>query len=217
MLSPSTCCSSGLWLLLDYLEELLLPAQLCRCRYLLAWGVPHQQPSKSGGLADEHEGIPPITLLLVSWRPCPCHSPPCGHAMLIPSISASIHIFRIKSGSTTPSCCASHVIVRRHWQGRFTSSVLVQTLPLPYLLFRGQSSEWALLCLFPVLWDGPGSLCFSLSGSTGLMDGTHQNCLMSAQWILIKVWTWLRLQWLRSLKALVRDYRRLWENMVSSS
>lgn len=34
-------------------EKLLLPAQLCGCWALLAWGVPHQHPSESGGLADE--------------------------------------------------------------------------------------------------------------------------------------------------------------------
>lgn len=69
-------------------EKLLLPAQLCKGWYLLGWGVPHQHPSKSGGFADEDEGIPPINLLILGWRPCPCHSLPCGHVMLIPSVYA---------------------------------------------------------------------------------------------------------------------------------
>lgn len=106
-------------------EKLPLPAQLCRCWSLLAWRAPHQHPRKSGGLADEDEGVPPIHLLLVGWRPYPCHSPRCGLVMLIPSTSVSMHTFRMKSGSTTPSCCASHTIVKGHCQGRCTSSVLV--------------------------------------------------------------------------------------------
>lgn len=90
-------------------------------------------PVNLGGLADEDEGMPPDFCFL--WAGYSAHPipPPCRQAMLIPSIFASMHILRIKSGSIILSCCASPVVKSRSGQIRiFCAGINVAASPYPH-------------------------------------------------------------------------------------